>query len=166
MAYKLAIPDALCAMEYGDEPTPEFVARFTQQKQLFWGRVTSSIDDYIREEIEAHIDAATGMRSSALNHVRSGNYRASLKSRIDNQVNRGLAIIAVNPDVKIIGDSPYTIIDREVFEQAMRGLLGDFGNYNKRGLNLRVAQSVRWVDACAFQVLFKVSASLTRKWYS
>jgi hypothetical protein len=150
-------------MIYASVPSDKFVQDFTAQKQYAWGVTATAIDDYIRQQILDHITLAAGVAPAALKVLNSQQYHANLKTRIDGEVNRGLAIIAHAPDVQIFGVSPYGIIDAQTFAHAMRQLIFSFLNVSKEQCRLRVNRSVVWADACAYRIMEATAKRLVRR---
>ncbi len=161
--YTLLIPNTYCKMVYTSSPADSFVADFTQRKQNVWGLARHSIDDFIRHQILDHIHIAVGLAPAVIKTVTSIQFHDRLKARIDAEVNRGLAIIAHSPDVRIYGNSPYKIVDEQTFGNAMRLMLSDFLNLSKAQCRLRVNRSVGWADACAYNIMRSTANKLVRR---
>ena len=147
---RLLVPTTPCFIDYNDEPDDGFVQRFTAHKQRLWGAVNASIDIYIGEQVGKHI-AASSSKKQKQRAKSVAAYTQVLQGHIDAQVNRGLAIIAFNPDV-ITYSGPYAIVETQVFEFAIKELLADFGGFSGADLRRRRVQSRHWVDACAFEL--------------
>lgn len=147
---RLLVPTTPCFIEYTDEPDDEFVKRFTAHKQRLWGAVNASIDAYIGEQVARHI-ASSSSRKRRLRARNAAAYSQILQGHIDAEVNRGLAIIALSPNVACYS-GPYAIVETQSFESAMKSLLEDFGGFSGAELRKRRVQSRHWVDACAFEL--------------
>lgn len=160
----LLVPGTSCSMSYAVEVDGDYLQRFTELKQRFWGRATASIDDYIRQEVLKLLGELLGTKPAVLLRIQSQSFVEDLKARIDREVNRGLAIIANTPDeVLILADSPCCIVNKEVFEQAIKNMLQQEYGYNRQAARKRAIISRKWVDACAYSIFQATRTAANRR---
>lgn len=145
------VPGIPCYIEYEIEPTDDFVEQFTALKQEHWDEILAPIDVYIGESALAHIEEArTIRRKRKAKHVDI--YKERLQKLIDKEVNRGMAIIAVNDRVEVRLASGYSIVNQQSFEAAMARLIRKAIGENVGDVRYKRRQCRHWADSCAFEI--------------
>lgn len=145
------VPGIPCYIEYEIEPDEDYVRRFTDLKRETWPEIQGPIDAYIGQSTMQHISEASSIRRRRRARSRDV-YAARLQKLIDAEVNRGLAIIAINDRVEVKFASGYSIVNKQPFENAIGRLLKAMNGGKLDNFAFKKRQCRYWADSCAFEI--------------
>lgn len=142
-----------CDINYELTPDDDFVEEFTQKKRRIWSPIGSGIDDYIETTIIDIISKSIPYtRVAAMETFESDEFRRDLSECINQEINRGLAIIAHDPVSIVVRNTHRQIVDKDGFERAFRRLLSEYG-FSRRAQRNRAIQARQWADAVAHNLI-------------
>ena len=145
------VPNIPCYIEYDIEPDADYIKHFTEMKAENWTEIGGAVDAYIGNSAMEYINAASSMRRrrrAKHRHI----YQARAQKLIDHEVNRGLAIIAINDRVEVRFASGYSVVNKQYFEQAMGRLFKAIHGPTVTGLAYKKRQARHWADSCAYEI--------------